>query len=93
MSTFDDGQLEDLLALINNFNVSIDVIGTTSPSGRINYMHTMLHSKALTELNKPASQNHGTINIHLKHITDGLLGYLFLINYLSKKKHAMPRNM
>ena len=38
ISMFEDGQPEEFLALLNNFSIAIDGTGTTSPSGRINYV-------------------------------------------------------
>ena len=47
MSTFEDGQPEKFLALLNNFKIAIYGTGMTSPSGRINYLRTMLRGEAL----------------------------------------------
>ena len=45
--TFKDGQLEDFLAILNNFKIIIYVTGTTSLPGRINYLCMMLSGYAL----------------------------------------------
>ena len=47
MNTFDDGQPEELLALLKNFNIEIDGTVTTTPKGRINYLCTILRGQAL----------------------------------------------
>ena len=36
MNTFDDGQPEEFLSPLRNLNISADVTGTKTPSGRIN---------------------------------------------------------
>ena len=45
--TFKDGQLEDFLAILNNFKIIIYVTGTTSLPGRINYLRMILSGYAL----------------------------------------------
>ena len=42
MFTFDGVQPEELLALLRNFKIAIDGIGTTTPTGRINYLLTIV---------------------------------------------------
>ena len=42
MSTFDDGQAEEFLALLRNSKIRIDGTGTNSPSGWMNYLPKML---------------------------------------------------
>ena len=93
MSTFKDGQPEYLLALLRNFNITIDGTGKKSPLGRNTYLRTMLLGEALRKFGKLEIQNHGTKNAHLKHTTEGLLEYFFPINALSKKNRAMRRAM
>ena len=53
----------------------------------------MLHREALREFRKLESQNSGTTNSCLKRIQEGLLGYFFIINTISKQKRAMRRSM
>ena len=45
MSTFENGQPEELLALLKYLKISIDGTGTTSPSGRINYLCMVLYGE------------------------------------------------
>ena len=72
ISTFNDGQSEEFLALLRNFNIETDGAGTTTSSGCINYLRTMLRGTSLRELNKLALAGNSTAN-HLKHIMEGLL--------------------
>ena len=53
----------------------------------------MLHGEALIYFNELASHKSGTTNSHLKHIKEGLLGYIFPINALYKQKRAVRRAM
>ena len=49
MATFDNDQQKEFLALLNNFNITIDVTVTTSGTGWVNYLHTMLRGEAKRE--------------------------------------------
>ena len=46
MSTFDDGQPEEFLAQLKNFEIRIGGTGTTMPTGRIKYLCTMIHGQS-----------------------------------------------
>ena len=88
MSTFEDGQPEELLTLIKNFIITIYGTGIMPPSEIINYLRTILHGEALRKFDELTSQNNASINSQLNHIKEGLLGF-FSINALSKQKRAM----
>ena len=96
MNTLNYGQPEEFLALLNNFNIDIDGIGTTTPSGRINYLRTMLCRQVPRKFDELQSQNGGSTNNHLNIITEGLLEYILPINSLYKQKrvtrHAMRKS-
>ena len=55
MVTFENYQPEEFLALLNNFRIEINGTGTTSVSGRIKYIRTMLHVESLREFDELAS--------------------------------------
>ena len=88
MNTFDDDQLEKFLALLKNSKIEIYVLGTTTSSVQINHLRTMLCGQALREFDEFQSQNGGLTNNYLKLITEGLIEYLFPINYISKQIRA-----
>ena len=46
INTFDDGQPKEFLLLFRNFKIAIDGTGTTTTSGQINYIRTMLCGQA-----------------------------------------------
>ena len=73
MNTFNDGQPEEFLSLLINFNTTTDGTGSTTPSCHINYLHTILRGQALRELDELQSQYGGATNKHLKLIKEGLL--------------------
>ena len=92
MSTFDDGQPEKSLTLLRNFKTAVDGTGMTTPTGRINYLRTMLRGKILGGFDKLSLQGN-TTNNHLNHIVEGLLDEFFPLHALSKQKRAMRRAM
>ena len=51
----------------------------------------MLREEGIIQLDELASKKNGTKSAHLKHIQEGLIGYLTLINALSKQKRVMRR--
>ena len=65
MFTFNDGQPEELLALLRKSKIAIDGTGTTTPTGRIKYLPTMLRGKSIMEFDKLSLQGN-TANNHLK---------------------------
>ena len=78
---------------MNNFKWAVDRTGTTMDARTINNLRTLLTGEALREFDELASWNTGTNNSHLKFIQEGLLGYFFPINALSKKRCSMRRVM
>ena len=52
MPTFDDGQPEELPVLLRKWKIATDRTGTTSPSGLINYLRTLLRGSSLRESDK-----------------------------------------
>ena len=51
MYTFGEGQPKECLALLRNWKIATDGTGTTSASGQINYLYTLLRGASLIELN------------------------------------------
>ena len=57
---FNDGEPEELIALIKNFRIEIEGKCTTYPLGWINYLYTMLRGQDIREIDKHTNKNHGT---------------------------------
>ena len=66
MTTFNDSKPEEFLALLKNFKIVIYGTGTTTLSGRINYLLIILCGQALMEFDKLQSHYGGSTNNHLK---------------------------
>ena len=75
MATFKNIQPEEFLTLMRNFNIVINGMGNITVASRINDLRTILCGEALRDFDKLSSQNNGTVNAHLKHIQEGLLGH------------------
>ena len=93
INTFNDVQPEEFLALLKNFKITIDGTGTSTLSGRISYLHTILRGQRLREFDKLQSHYGGPTNNHLNLIQEVLLEYFFPINSLSNQKRAIRRAM
>ena len=74
ISTFDNGQPEEFLALLRNFKIEIYGTVMDTAAVRINYQRTMLHGTSLREFNGLALAGNSTAN-HLNHTTEGLIDY------------------
>ena len=90
---FEHVQPEELLALMHNCRRVVDGIGNTLVAVNINYLRTLLRGESLQEFDELASQNIGTSNALLKFVLEGLLGWFFPIDALSKQNHVMRRTM
>ena len=68
VATFKNGKPEEFLVLMKRIKTSIDGAGTTSVSGRITYIQTMLREESIQKIDDLASQNNGMANAHSKFI-------------------------
>ena len=83
LSTFNDGQPEELLALLRNCKIVIDGTRTAAASDRINYLRTTLRGTNLREFEELALSGNLTAN-HIKKGIEGLLCYFPPLNALYK---------
>ena len=75
ISTFDDSQSEEFLALLRNVKFAIDRPIMTTALCRINYPRTILRGTSLRGVDELALAGNSTNN-HLKHTTEVLVDYL-----------------
>ena len=78
---------------MKDFKTATDGTGTTSATGKIQFLYTMLGGEALREFDVLEIQVGSTTNGHLKSIKESLIGYFFPINGINKQKRAMRREM
>ena len=72
MNIFENVQPEELLALLKNFNNSIDGNDNTIIYWHHNFLRMMLKVEILRNFNELAIQNNRTQNAHLKEFQDSL---------------------
>ena len=63
MYTFNEGQLEEFLALLRNWKIATEGTRATSLSGRIDYQCTLLRVASLREFDNVALQGNTTNKI------------------------------
>ena len=51
IGTFENGQPEEFLQIMNNFKRAVDRKGTTTTAGKINYLRNILSGESLQEFN------------------------------------------
>ena len=76
---------------MNDSKTVTDGTGTTSYTGKIHFLNTMLRREALREFNNLVGQVGNTNNGNIKLIKEILLGYFTPINALTKHKRTMKR--
>ena len=72
--TFKNGKPEEFLQMMKAFNTATDGTGTTSATGKIYFLHSMLHGEALREFDILADQVGKTTNGNLMLIKEVLPG-------------------
>ena len=93
MDLFDNGEPEEFLLFIQNYQITLDELGTLATGTNIQYLCILLHGEAIHQL-ETLSVEVGSLTIeHLNRIILGFGTYLFPVNVLSKKKRAMHRIM
>ena len=77
IAMFENGKPEELIKTMNNFKTAINGTGTTSVSGKTNYLYTLQHREYLQEFDDMEIQVTGTKDAHTTPIKEGLLAYFF----------------
>ena len=49
MALFEDGDLDELLLFIHNFDMNIEASGTLISNAKLQYLHTLLHGEELRQ--------------------------------------------
>ena len=93
MALFENGDPEEFLLFVRNFQMTLKASGTLTASAKIQYIHTLLRGEALHQLDTLPVEVGIMIKTNLNHIILGLGTYFFPINALSKQKRAMHHGM
>ena len=73
MTTFENGEAEELIKFLNNFKKAIYGTDTTVVVKGINFLLIIICRELLREFEKLVIQNNGSTNADLKEIQEGLL--------------------
>ena len=93
MALFDNGEPEEILFFIRNFQMNLKASGMLDASAKINYIHTLLRGEALRQLDTLYVEVGGINTTHLNHIILGLGMYIYPINAFFKiQVYDEPRN-
>ena len=93
MALFDNGNLEEFLLFVQNFQMTLEASGELTSSANIQYICTLLHGEALSKLDTLSVQIVIRTTAHLNRIILGLGAQFYSINVLSKQERAMHRRM
>ena len=84
----DNGEPEELLLLVSNFQITLEASGTISDGTNIQYLHMLVRGKALRQLDKLSVEVGSATSEHLKSTILGLVMYFFLLMRCQKKQCA-----
>ena len=73
--------------------MTLEESGTLTADAKIHYICTMIHGKALCQIDMLSNEVVSTTSKNLKFIILGLDTYYFLLNALSKQKFVMRSKM
>ena len=93
MAPFDNGDPEEFLLLIRNFNMNIAASGTLETAAKVQYLHTLLRGEALRKFDLMSADVESTNPLTVEAIILGLGTCFFTVNLLSNQKRAMRRGM
>ena len=85
MALFENGDPEEFLLIVGNFQISLKASGTLASGANIQYLGTLVRGKALRHLDTFSGELVSTTSENLKSIIFGLCIYFFPFNVLSKK--------
>ena len=93
MSLFGNGNLEEFLLFVRNFNMNLAASGTLEAGVKYQYLLTLVCGKALRQFDLLSTDIEGTHTLNIDYIIKVLAHYFYPVNFLSKQKLAMHRGM
>ena len=93
MALFDNGNMEEFLLFVQNFQMTLEASGELTSSANIQYICTLLHGEALSKLDTLSVKVVIMTTANLNRIILGLGAQFYSINVLSKQERAMHRGM
>ena len=89
MSLFDNGEPEEFLLFVRNFNMTLAASGTLEVGAKIRYLSTLVRGKVLIQFDLLSADVEIRQTLNVDDIIKGLAQYFFPVNLLSKQKRAM----
>ena len=93
MSLFDNGDPEEFLLFVRNFNMTLAASRILDTGANIQYLCTIVRGEALRQFDLLFSDVESTETLNIEYIIKGLALCYPPLNSLSKKKSAMRRGM
>ena len=93
MSLFDNGEPEEFLIFVRNFNMNPVAIGTLDMGVKIQYLCMLVHGEALSRFDSLSADVESTETLNVEYIINVLELYFFHVNSLSKQKRVMRCGM
>ena len=90
---FENGDPEELLFLVRNFNITLVAPGTLDMGAKNQYLLTLILGEALCKFDLLSTDMIGAYALNVEAIILGLSLYFTPVNLRSKQKRAMRRGM
>ena len=87
MKIFETVLTESPLPFIKYYKKDIEITGTTTNPGKINYLRNLLPGEVICKFDTLENVNAGISNAHSQYIVQGLLKYSPPENYISNQNH------
>ena len=89
MFLFDNGELEEFLLFVCNFNMTLTASGTLEAGAKYQCLCGLVRGEVLRQFDSFYADVEGTETLNVDYIIRGLAQYFFPVNLLSKQKRAM----
>ena len=82
MSLFENGDMEEFLLFVSNFNTTVAALGTLETCTNIQYLHPIFHGEELRKFDSLSADVESTEPLNMEYIIKGLTFYFPLVNFL-----------
>ena len=89
MSLFDNGDPEEFLLFVRNFNITLSASGALEVGTKGQYLCTLVHGEALLHFDSFSADVESTQTLNVDDIIKGLVQYFPPVNSLSEQKRSM----
>ena len=93
MFLFDNGEPEEFLLFVINFNTTLTASWALEADAKFQYLCTFVSGEALHQFDSLADDVENIETLNMDYIIRGLAQYSLNVNFLSKYKHKMRHGM